>query len=395
VGLGLVLTGYGVFRYRQVSALTGSGPGLTVGVVQANITDYGKLRAELGTFDATRMILDTHYQMSDELMKETKPDLIVWPETVYPTTFGSPKSQAGEEFDQELSQFVGEREMPLIFGAYDLEKDREYNAAMFLGPVGQPEEKRLELGVYRKTLLFPLTEWVPESMDTPWVRGLLPWLGTWKRGPGPQSLNFPLRGGRVLKVAPLICYEAIFPGYVAEAVRKGAELIVTISNDSWFGSSAGPKLHLTLAAFRSIETRLPQVRATNSGISALITPTGEIIREVQTGQRAGVLMTIPPTEHVGTLMVAWGDWFGPTALISGFVLLLGQVFQDGAEADTQAPTLSPPCWLREVGSPTVQPRELSGRARSARTGLEIIPVGAKCRLRAQTIFLLGTLSQQP
>jgi apolipoprotein N-acyltransferase len=325
VALGVVLTGYGAFRYRQVSALTRSGPGLTVGVVQANITNYGKLAAEMGTFDALRMILDTHYQLSDELMKDTKPDLIVWPETVYPTTFGSPKSEAGAEFDQELSQFVGERQMPLIFGAYDLEKDREYNAAMFLGPVGQPEEKRLELGVYRKTLLFPLTEWVPESLDTPWVRGLLPWLGTWKRGPGPQSLDFPLRGGRVLKVAPLICYEAIFPGYVAEAVRKGAELIVTISNDSWFGTSAGPKLHLTLAAFRSIETRLPQVRATNSGISAFITPTGEIIREVQTGQRTGVLMTIPPAEHVSTLMVSWGDWFGPAALLSGVVLLVAQV----------------------------------------------------------------------
>jgi apolipoprotein N-acyltransferase len=70
---------------------------------------------------------------------------------------------------------------------------------------------------------------------------------------------------------------------------------------------------------------LPQVRATNSGISAFITPTGEIIREVQTGQREGVLMTIPPTEPVSTLMVAWGDWFGPTALIAGLFLLVTQV----------------------------------------------------------------------
>lgn len=278
----------------------------------------------MGTYDAVRMILDTHYQLSRELMKEPKPDLIIWPETVYPTTFGSPKSQEGEEFDQELAQFVGENQMPLIFGAYDLEQDREYNAAMFLGPVGSEEEKRLELGVYRKTMLFPLTEWVPEVMDTPWVRGVLPWLGTWKRGPGPQSLDFPLRGGRVLKVAPLICYEAVFPGYVAEAVSKGADLIVTISNDSWFGTSAGPKLHLRLVAFRSIETRLPQIRATNSGISAFITPTGEIVREVQTSQRAGVVMTVPPSEHVWTLMVAWGDWFGPTALVAGLVLLVAQ-----------------------------------------------------------------------
>jgi apolipoprotein N-acyltransferase len=320
----VLLTGYGAFRYRQVSERVGTGPGLTVGVVQASITNYGQLAAEMGTYDALRMILDTHYKLSDELMKDTKPDLIVWPETVYPTTFGSPKSDEGAEFDQDLSQFVGQRQMPLIFGAYDLEQDREFNAAMFLGPVGTPEEKRLELGVYRKTMLFPLTEWVPGFMDTPWVRGVLPWMGTWKRGPGPRLVKFPLRGGRVLNVAPLICYEDIFPSYVAEAVGKGAELIVTLSNDSWFGTSAGPKLHLTIAAFRSIETRLPQVRATNSGISAYISPTGEIIREVQTGQRAGVLMTIPPTEHIGTLMVAWGDWFGPTALVSGVVLLVAQ-----------------------------------------------------------------------
>ena len=325
VALVVALTGYGAWRYQQVSARMGKGEGLKVGVVQANITNYGRLAQEKGTFDALQLILDTHYTLSDGLMKDTKPDLIVWPETVYPTTFGTPKSEDGALFDQQLSAFVGERQMPLIFGAYDLEQDREFNAAMFLGPVGEAEERRLELAVYRKTHLFPLTEYVPEVMDKPWVRGLLPWLGTWKRGPGPQTLPFALRGGRVVKVAPLICYEAIFPGYVAEAVRQGAELIVTISNDSWFGASAGPRLHLTVAAFRSIETRLPQVRATNSGISAFISPTGELLNEIQTGQSAGVLMAVPQTEPVGTLMVAWGDWFGPTALVLGIVLLAAQI----------------------------------------------------------------------
>lgn len=335
------LTGYGAFRYRQVSQGVGTGQGLTVGVVQANITQYGQLAADMGTYDALRMILDTHYKLSDELMKNSKPDLLVWPETVYPTTFGSPKSEEGAEFDQDLSQFVGMRQMPLIFGAYDRDQGHEFNAAMFLGPVGDPEEKRLELAVYRKTLLFPLTEWVPEFMDTPWVRGVLPWMGTWKRGPGPRLVDFPLRGGRVLKVAPLICYEAIFPGYVTQAVSKGADLIVTISNDSWFGTSAGPKLHLTLAAFRSIETRLPLVRATNSGISAYISPTGEIVQEIQTGQRAGALMVVPPTKHFRTLMVMWGDWFGPTALVAGVVLLLAQaLLARRRRAAEQPPTVA-------------------------------------------------------
>jgi apolipoprotein N-acyltransferase len=260
-------------------------------------------------------------------MEDARPDLLVWPETVYPTTFRSPKSEEGEAFDAELAAFVGERQMPLIVGAYELEENREFNAAVFLGPVGREEERRLGSTSYRKTLLFPLTEWIPDLVDTPSLRSFLPWLGTWKRGPGPRLVDFPLRGGRVLKVAPLICYEAIFPAYVAQAVGKGAELIVTLSNDSWFGTSAGPRLHLTLAAFRSIETRLPQVRATNSGISALITPTGDILQETGVGERAGVRMQVPSTGHLGTLMVAWGDWFGPTALVLGVGLLLAQTLR--------------------------------------------------------------------
>ena len=96
MALVVALTGYGAFRYQQVSELTRPGPGLTVGVVQASITNYGEAeRRRWGRTTRSRMILDTHYQLSDELMKDTKPDLIVWPETVYPTTFGSPKSEDG------------------------------------------------------------------------------------------------------------------------------------------------------------------------------------------------------------------------------------------------------------------------------------------------------------
>ena len=76
------------------------------------------------------------------------------------------------------------------------------------------------------------------------------------------------------------------------------------------------------AAFRSIETRLPQVRVTNSGISALISSTGEVLAEVPDAHRASLAVTVPLTPRVSTLMVAWGDWLGPTALVLSAVLLL-------------------------------------------------------------------------
>lgn len=311
--------GYGYFRFQQVSADAGQGPGISVGVVQAKITSYERLAAEKGTFETVQYILATHFELSDALMRDAKPDLLIWPETVYPTTFGSPKSEDGAMFDNAISAFVAQRQVPLIFGSYDLEEGREYNAAMFLrpsGPDGQPE-----FTAYRKTLLFPLTEWVPTWLDSAWLRERLPWMGTWQRGPGPQAVPFQLRDGRPIKIAPLICYEAIFTDYVVEEVRQGADLIVTLSNDSWFSRTPGPRLHLLLAAFRSIETRRPQVRVTNSGISAFISPTGDITTEIDDDSRASRTVTVPPARQVGTLVVAWGEWVGPTAFGLGAVLL--------------------------------------------------------------------------
>lgn len=321
--------GYGQLRLHQVAAHEAKQRELVVGVVQANITKYEKLAAEMGTYDVVRMILDTHYKLSAELLQNRKVDLLVWPETVYPTTFGTPKSEAGAEFDAEISEFVSRSHVPLFFGTYDLEQEREYNAAMFLGP---GRDGTLTRSAYRKTMLFPLTEWVPELIDSPKLREWMPWTGYWKRGPGPQTLSLPLNEGRSLTVAPLICYESIFPGYVAEEARRGAELIVTLSNDSWFSGTPAPKQHLMQAVFRSIETRLPQVRVTNSGISALISPTGEVLTEVPDDHRGTMAVTVPPSPHLFSLMVAWGDWFRPTALVLSVVLLLGPSLLSRREA---------------------------------------------------------------
>lgn len=322
VGLVAACSTYGYLRYRQVEERTRAGDRIVVGLVQANITKYDRLAAKIGTYQVVRTVLDTHYAMSDELLR-AEPDLLVWPETVYPTSFGTPRSEEGAELDQEIADFVAQRQVPLIFGAYDSEDGRDFNAAVFLPP--PREGRRLEFFTYRKGKLFPLTEGVPDALETPWVRRLLPWTGTWKPGPGPQAVDFELRGGRPITLAPLICYDAIFPGYAAAAARKGAQLIVTLSNDSWFAGTPAPRLHLMVAAFRSIETHLPQVRVTNSGISALISPTGEILTQTPSEARAALNVTVPRLERIPTLMVAWGDWLGPVALGAGTLLVLGSL----------------------------------------------------------------------
>jgi apolipoprotein N-acyltransferase len=314
------LLGYGAWRWRDVAEPADGAAPVRAAIVQADISHYERLAAELGTYDAVGAILDAYFALSNDLLRDAPAavDLLVWPETVYPTTFGSPKSEGGAEFDRAIAGFVNAADVPLVFGAYDVDGGDEFNAAVFLEP---SEDGRLAFDTYRKAALFPLTERVPSLLELALIRRWLPWLGTWKPGHGPRVVALRLRDGRQLRIAPLICYDAVDPRLALTAVREGAELIVTLSNDAWFAVGGGPRLHLVVSAFRSIETRRAQIRATNTGISAIITPTGELLGAIGVDQRGTLAEAVTPRHGAPTLMVLWGDWFGPIAAVLGFVLL--------------------------------------------------------------------------
>ena len=310
---------YGELRVREVTAREASSPAVAAGLVQADISHYGALRAERGSYDAVRAILDAHFALSTEALARGPLDLLLWPETVYPTTFGTPKSEAGAAFDREIGAFVAATGVPLVFGAYDAEGGREYNAAVFLTATGGP---RVEFESYRKARLFPLTERVPALFASERVRRMLPWLGTWQPGPGAQVVDVALRDGRTLRVAPLICYDAVAPNLAREEVRRGAEIFVTLSNDSWFATGGGPRLHLVVSAFRSIETRRPQLRVTNTGISAVIDATGELLATVGVHERAALIGRVHPERAATTLVLTFGEWLGPVSLAAAIAMML-------------------------------------------------------------------------
>jgi apolipoprotein N-acyltransferase len=310
--MAVALSAYGAIRLQTLPA--GEVP-VTAALVQADLVDYERLAAERGRFEAVREILAVHRALSEEAGAV---DFVVWPETVYPTTFGSPKSEAGGELDGEVAAIAASLGVPLVFGAYDADGDAEFNAAMFLPP---PVDGRIAFAAYRKAVLFPLTERVPALLESERVRRLLPWLGTWRPGPGARVLPLVLRDGRTLRVAPLICYDAVVPWLAIAAARDGAEVIVTLSNDAWFMAGGGPRLHLVVSAFRSIETRRPQLRATNTGISAVIDATGELRAVTATDVRTVLVGSVAPQRAAWTLMLAWGDWLGPVALALAGVTL--------------------------------------------------------------------------
>jgi len=319
VVIAAAIAGYGVLRYPQLRAESDTTASFRATLVQGELAQYERLRGEIGAYETVRLILDRYIGMSRAALVQGRPDVLLWPETMYPTTFGKPKSPDGAAFDAEIVAFAREAGVPLVFGSYDREGGREYNAAMFLdfGEDGKPR-----LDVYRKSFLFPLTERVPAWLDVPFVRRLMPWLGSWKPGDGARVEELRLGDGRSVRVAPLICLDAVDPGLAISAVRAGAEVLFTLSNDSWFSVGNGPLLHLVVSAFRSLETRRPQLRVTNTGISSVITPNGRMIATAGVHEQAALTVAVMPIAERWTLMLAWGDWFGPTAFGATILLVL-------------------------------------------------------------------------
>ena len=169
-------------------------------------------------------------------------DLLVWPETVYPTTFGTPKTPEGARA-RRRDRRASSRARRCRSSSAPTTSTRATSSTP-RSSSSRPESGRLEFETYRKASLFPLTERVPALLESERVRRWLPWLGTWKPGAGAQVTSLALADGRRLQVAPLICYDAVTPTLAIEAVRAGAELIVTLSNDAWFATGEGPHLHL-------------------------------------------------------------------------------------------------------------------------------------------------------
>jgi len=308
-----LLAAYGAVALAGLPAPAGKP--LRVGLVQSNIVDYERLRREIGAADVVRKVLDTHFAMSYDAVERQHADAVLWSETVYPTTFGHPKSAAGAALDQEIRSIVDAAGVPFVFGTYDVDDAGEYNAAAFVEP------NHGLLGFYRKTRLFPLTEYVPPWLDGPALRRWLPWAGTWRPGNGARLLPLPLTDGREIPALPLICLDDVDPALAIDGARLGGQVILTMSNDAWFsGHPQGAALHQAVAAFRSIETRLPQFRATTNGYSAVIDATGRVLAGTRMGAQALAVGDLPVGTPPRTLMVAWGDWVGRAA--AAFLALL-------------------------------------------------------------------------
>ena len=267
----LATVGYARLLWRDPTG----GPPLRLALLQGNIDQSLKWDRSFQT--AT---LDIYERLVRRVAGE-KPALIIWPETAVPFFL----RREGELSDRVFRQ-VQETGIPMLLGSPDVGEDgRLYNAAFLLGGDGRIR------GRYDKRHLVPFGEYVPLQRIFFFLDKLVVGIGDFGRGR--RATVFSLDG---TQFSVMICYEVIFPGEVREFVREGAGFLVNITNDAWFGRSGAPSQHLAMAAMRAVENGTYLVRAANTGISAVIGPTGEILAQTGIFTEAALRGTIRPRQ---------------------------------------------------------------------------------------------------
>jgi apolipoprotein N-acyltransferase len=294
-------------------ALRDPAPGaeLRAAVIQANIPQGEK-------WDPERMAhaFERHLYLSGLAAAAEDLDLIVWPETALPVLLE--RDANARAAVRGLARDTG---AALVLGGMGATSDgRFYNSAFAVDDQGEIVDR------YDKSVLVPFGEYVPLRRWLGFATALAPGLAGASDvtpGDGPRTLRglAQLRGDHAAAV--LICYEVIHPSVVREAVRKGARLLLNLTNDAWYGSTSAPHQFLAISATRSAEHGLPMLRAANTGVSAVIDARGRIQRHTEIFEGSAFVATVPQRLAGGTLytrigdVVVWASW-GTLLGIGGF-----------------------------------------------------------------------------
>lgn len=291
IGLSLLLWLLAIHLGMQQWVHAADKPPLKVAAVQANIPQEQKWDPGF--------LLPTYRLYQDLTEQNWDADLIVWPETSIPRLF-----HRAQSFITRMDDLAQKHHSAIIAGIpYSSPEDRHryYNSIIAFGD-GQ--------GVYHKKRLVPFGEYVPlEDM----LRGLIEFfnlpMSNFSVGPD-KNVLLDVHG---IKLAPFICYEVVYPDLVNENL-PAADVLITISNDTWFGDSHGPLQHMQMAQMRALETGRYLIRGTNNGVTALVDYHGKIITALPQFTR-GVLRGEVKAMQGLTPYANWGDT--PLLLLCG------------------------------------------------------------------------------
>ncbi|WP_367156038.1 apolipoprotein N-acyltransferase [Methylomonas sp. HYX-M1] len=285
-------------------------------LVQANIGNSEKQAMEHGKAGYQAAILTEYFRSTDQgLARHPDVDFAMWSETAFPSLLGE---QYQHNFYAELlGEFLRNRNLPLITGAYGKDADDAITNSLF----ALDANGRLIEPHYSKTILLALGEYIPGAKTFPWLKKLLPMVSEFGRGPGPTVL-LQLNG---YKMGPQICYESLFPEFSKGLADLGAQFIVNVTNDSWYGTWQEPYQHLYMTLARGVEFRRPVLRVTNTGISTVALADGSLLEQSPSDARWANAYRVPFVTEPQTTFYQRHFYLMPELLWGGLLCLLGFV----------------------------------------------------------------------
>jgi apolipoprotein N-acyltransferase len=319
---------------------------INVAVIQPNINPWAKWLSNEAA------VMDTNYHATDDALRlsNPKPDLLLWPETAIPYFITAPNRVSDLA---ALWKYLDSTRVPLLTGApdwetYETPRDvipddahstasptmfyRSWNSSLLFYR-DTNGARRVEH--YHKQKLVPLGEHVPFVESLPFLGKIFSWsvgLGSWNTGSGYDVMNLPLHNYYDLATArrdsaklwAMICYEAVYPSFVRHFVHSGAEALMIVTNDGWYGKSSGPHQLNQYSVLRAIENRRWVVRSANTGISSIVDDRGHFVRETPLFEQTSFTERIPLIDRE-TLYSSLGDYIAIpckwiTALLTLYLL---------------------------------------------------------------------------
>lgn len=300
----LMVAGYGKWRLDRIDREIAAARKSRIAVVQGNIEQSLKWDESLAAPTTEK------YISLSERIAPPAPDLVVWPETALPFYLYYDK-----ELTERVLTAIDRMNTNFLVGcpsyAYDplINQLWLFNSAYMINPEGRVT------GKYDKSHLVPFGEYVPLKKWLPFVGKMVPQIGDFFSGPKGHLLS--ISG---MDIGVQICYEVIFPDLSAQMIRNGGELIVNITNDAWFGRTAAPRQHFSMALFRAVENRRTLVRAANTGISAFADPAGRVLEASPLFQTRVMTREVPIITGKQTFYTANGDLL-PAGCLAAALLL--------------------------------------------------------------------------
>lgn len=242
----------------------------------------------------------------------THPDLVAWPESPAPFFESDPR------FQQAVAQIARQTESPVVIGAIGMDYHpesgwNEFNSAIVMSPTGA------RVGRYDKIHLVPFGEYVPFSRLLFFARKLTGKVSRFDRGEDRKVFRLGTQSGTSRRYGVFICYEAVFADEVRQFAQLGAEVLVNISDDGWYGDTSAPWQHLNMARMRAIENRRWILRDTNNGVTAAIDPYGRVMQSIPRHAEDALPAQYGFRDDI-TFYSAHGDVFASACAILGLVV---------------------------------------------------------------------------